>query len=241
MHADSRNKISRPLLRDFILGGQDGLVNVLGIILGVAVATGDVRIVIIAGLAATFAESISMAAVAYTSTKAAKDYYKKELEKEIREIREIPEAEKKEIYDIYYRKGFRGPLLATIVRKITSNKKIWLDTMMSEELHMYKEEYQNPAKSAAVVFIAAMIGSIVPILPFLFMPINAAVIGAIVVSLLALFIAGAYKARITVGEWWKGGLEIAIIGLAAALIGYVIGAALAGLLPPGTSSALLYS
>ena len=65
-------------LRDIILGGQDGLVNVLGVILAVASATNDVKIVLIAGLAATFAESISMAAVAYTSSKAERDYYKSE-------------------------------------------------------------------------------------------------------------------------------------------------------------------
>ena len=55
-------------LSDVILGGQDGLVNVLGVILGVAAATGDAYIVMVAGLAATFAESVSMGAVAYTST-----------------------------------------------------------------------------------------------------------------------------------------------------------------------------
>ena len=55
-------------LSDVILGGQDGLVNVLGVILGVAAATADTRIVLVAGLAATFAESVSMGAVAYTST-----------------------------------------------------------------------------------------------------------------------------------------------------------------------------
>ncbi len=61
--------------RDFILGGQDGLVNVLGLVLGVAGATLNTNIVIISGIVATVAESVSMAAVAYTSSKAAKDYY----------------------------------------------------------------------------------------------------------------------------------------------------------------------
>lgn len=70
------------LLRDVILGGQDGLVNVLGVILAVAVATTDVRVVLIAGLAATFAESISMAAVAYTSQKAEADFYQRERKRE---------------------------------------------------------------------------------------------------------------------------------------------------------------
>ena len=112
-------------LKDIILGGQDGLVNVLGVILGVAAATYQTKIIIIAGLAATFAESISMAAVAYTSTKAAKSYYLSQLKKEEDEIKDMPRLEKKEIYDIYYKKGFRGKLLNDIVKKITSNKKVW--------------------------------------------------------------------------------------------------------------------
>src|SRR5574342_1046426 len=84
-------------LSDVILGGQDGLVNVLGVILGVAAATSDSRIVIAAGLAATFAESISMGAVAYTSKLAEHDHYRSEVERERREIREMPEAEAQEV------------------------------------------------------------------------------------------------------------------------------------------------
>src|SRR3989344_1119427 len=92
------------LFKDFILGGQDGLVNVLGVILGVAIGTGDAKIVILAGLAAAFAESVSMGAVAFTSTKAEADYYNSEKKKEEYEIEKYPEDEKKEIYDIYYKK-----------------------------------------------------------------------------------------------------------------------------------------
>ena len=66
-------------LRDIILGGQDGIVNVLGVVLGVSAATSDLKIIIVSGLAATFAESISMAAVAYTSTEAELSEYQKNL------------------------------------------------------------------------------------------------------------------------------------------------------------------
>ena len=72
-------------LADVILGGQDGLVNVLGIVLGVAAATSDPRIVLVAGLAATFAESVSMAAVAYTSTLAETAHYESERAREYRQ------------------------------------------------------------------------------------------------------------------------------------------------------------
>src|SRR3954464_11451857 len=75
-------------LRDVILGGQDGLVNVLGIVLGLAAASAATKIIILAGMAATFAESVSMGAVAYTSSLAERDHYLSEAERERREMRE---------------------------------------------------------------------------------------------------------------------------------------------------------
>src|SRR5512136_360185 len=97
-------------LSDIILGGQDGLVNVLGVILGVAAATSDPRIVLLAGLAATFAESVSMGAVAYTSTLADADYYDSEKERELRHILQVPTLERDEVRGIYAQKGFEGEL-----------------------------------------------------------------------------------------------------------------------------------
>ncbi|MBI4895048.1 MAG: VIT1/CCC1 transporter family protein [Candidatus Aenigmarchaeota archaeon] len=218
-----KHKTSGSDLRDFILGFQDGLVNVLGIVLAVAVASGDLKIIMIAGLAAAFAESISMAAVAYTSTKSEKDFYKAELEREKWEIENMPLEEKKEIRDIYHKKGFRGKLLNDIVKHITSNKKLWIDTMMKEELNLIDDIKQSPIKSAILVGISAMIGSFIPLIAFLFMPVTAAVIGSIIFSLIILFIVGVQKARITTGSPIKSGLEIAIIGIASALAGYGIG------------------
>src|SRR3989304_4901627 len=93
-------------LSDIILGGQDGLVNVLGVILGVAAATSDSRIVLVAGLAVTFADSVSLGAVAYTSTLADADYYDSEKEREIRHIEHTPRLERDEIQQIYTEKGF---------------------------------------------------------------------------------------------------------------------------------------
>lgn len=212
-------------LRDIILGGQDGLVNVLGVILAVATAVSDVRIVLIAGLAAAFAESISMAAVAYTSTKAARDFYRRELGREKREIKDMPKEEVKEIAVIYRRKGFTGPLLNSIVMKITSNKKLWLKTMMEEELHLYPDEYSRPAKDAAIVGIAAVVGSVVPLLPFLFLPLQSAIKGSIILSVIVLFLTGYVKGKLTINPL-RSGIEIAIIGLAAAFVGYAIGALL---------------
>ncbi len=216
--------------REVILGGQDGVVNVLGVVLAIAAATNEARVVIIAGIAANLAESLSMAAVAYTSTKADNQYYNSEYQREKKEVKEIPEQEKKEIYQIYHKKGFRGELLNKIVAKITSSKKLWIQTMMTDELKLSSELLVNPLKSALVVGLSALIGSTIPLLPFFLVSIKSGIILSLIFSTLALFITGALKAKFTIGNWLKNGVEMALIGIITALCGYGIGLLLGKLL-----------
>lgn len=212
-------------LRDLILGGQDGLVNVLGLVLGVATATSDSRIVIVAGLAAMFAEGISMGAVAYTSSKASLEYYARERKREAQEIVDFPSMERNEVRKIYAQKGFRGGQLDAVVSTLTANKERWLNVMMEEELKLEKP-VESPLQSAVIVAIAALIGAIFPIIPYFFMPVAQANQFTVPFSLIVLFIAGAAKGKYTKVPWWRSGLELSLIGIGAALIGFLIGSAL---------------
>ena len=213
------------LFRNIILGGQDGIVNVLGIILGVATATNSTYLVLLAGLAATFAESISMAAVAYTSTRAEIEHYESEVRRETEEIEQIPDKEREEIEHIYRNKGFSGKLLTQVVDKICSNKKVWLETMMREELHLENPgENMSPFMQGVLVGVSAIIGSFIPLTPFFFLSVSASVPFSVLTSLGIHFVFGAYKSQLTSGKWLKGGLELMIIGGAAALVGYLVGA-----------------
>lgn len=229
-HMDSERKnVQAEALANIILGGQDGLVNVMGIVLGVASATSDKFLVLVAGLVAAFAESISMAAVAYTSVRAEQDHYRMELKQEKWEMEHVPEVETEEIRLIYMRKGFRGKELANLVKSVTHNKELWLSTMMSEELGLPPLEAQHPTRTAAIVGVSAIIGSLIPLMPFIFFGVSESVIASLILGTAVLFAAGAYKARITVGKWWKSGLEMAVIGMVAALSGWLIGKLLGGL------------
>jgi hypothetical protein len=78
-------------LRDVILGGQDGLVNILGIILGVIAADGSTTVLLVTGVAAAITESISMGAVGYTSSISERDYYEAERRRELEEIEATPD------------------------------------------------------------------------------------------------------------------------------------------------------
>jgi len=210
-------------LSDVILGGQDGLVNVLGVILGVAAATSDTRIVIAAGLAATFAESISMGAVAYTSTLAENDLYHSEREREYRHIHLAPDVEVEEIRDIYRQKGFEGETLEKIVEVITSNPDVWVNVMMSEEFQLMPPEKSRAFNSALLVGFSALIGSFIPLFPFFFLTVKLSIILSIIIAAVTLFIVGVYKARVTVGKPFRSGVEMAVIGTLSALAGYVVG------------------
>src|SRR5881398_539898 len=155
------------LLSDFILGSQDGLVNVLGVILGVAVASRDITIILAGGLAATFAESISMGAVAYTSTLARRDHYLAEVEREKEEMRTLPDLERQEVRDILERWDFHGAELDEMLEKIVSKPKAWLELMMAHELYLAPVDPTQARKSAILVGIAAVLGSLVPLIPFI--------------------------------------------------------------------------
>lgn len=220
-HTDPHKQASA--ISDIILGGQDGLVNVLGIILGVAAATGDAYIVLVAGLAATFAESVSMGAVAYTSTVADADYYESEREREYRHIKEVPNLEKEEIRSIYANKGFNGEMLNKIIDTITANQDVWVAVMMAEEHQLQPVNRKHALRSAIIVGVAAVIGSLIPLIPFLFVPITAAMVLSISLSAFVLFTVGVVKARMTVGHPGKSGIEMAAIGITSALVGYAVG------------------
>lgn len=210
-------------LADIILGGQDGLVNVLGVILGVAAAGSDTRIILVAGLAAAFAESVSMGAVAFTSTLAEADVYDSEREREYRHIEEVPALERQEIQRIYAEKGFGGELLDHIVDTITANPDVWVAVMMAEEHQLNPTDRRQALRAALVVGVSAIIGSLIPLIPFAFLPVAVSMWVSMSIAALVLFIVGVYKARITIGKPFKSGLEMAVIGVLSALAGYAIG------------------
>jgi VIT1/CCC1 family predicted Fe2+/Mn2+ transporter len=210
-------------LADLILGGQDGIVNVLGVLLGVAAAGGSARIILAGGLATALAGSISMAAVAYTSALAAADVYRGEREREYRHVRTVPTLERSEVREIYAQKGFDGATLDRIVDTITANPDVWVAVMMKEEHGLAPTGRRSALRSALVVGVSALVGSLVPLGPFLLLGVFAAACSAVALSGAALAAVGAYKARTTTGSVLRSALEMMAIGLVSALAAWGIG------------------
>jgi predicted membrane protein (TIGR00267 family) len=210
-------------LRDVILGGQDGLVNIGGIVLGVIAGGGSKAVLLAAGFAAAITESISMGAVGYTSTVSERDYYQAEQAREAAEIDATPGAERQEIRDIYAAKGFTGALLDRVVDTITANRDRWLSTMMDEELHLQPVQTPDILRSAVVITIATLIGHLIPLLPFVWLPRTTGLVMAVVLSAGVLYGVGVYSSVTLGGDWRKNGLKMVAIGLGAAAVGFLIG------------------
>jgi VIT1/CCC1 family predicted Fe2+/Mn2+ transporter len=210
-------------LSNLILGGQDGVVNVLGVLLGVAAAGGGSRIVVAAGLATAIAGALSMAAVAYTSTRAAAEVYRSERAREYRHVKRVPTLERAEVRELYERKGFSGELLDRIVDTITADPDVWVALMMSEEHHLAPVRQWHALRSAVVVGLSALIGALLPTVPFLFVRVVAAATASVGVAAALLFAVGAYKAKRTTSPVLQSGLELMAIGLVSALAAWGIG------------------
>jgi VIT1/CCC1 family predicted Fe2+/Mn2+ transporter len=222
----TREQHSRPtLLSDFILGSQDGLVNVLGIVLGLTAAGTNIRVFLVAALAALGAESISMGAVAYTSTAARLRVYRKELDREQREMKDLPKIEEQEVRQVFRRWGYEGKELEELVEHIVSNPKAMLEFMMSYELDLAPVDKSEARRSFLIVGSSTVLGSFIPLMPYLFVGTNifAGTIASLIFSGTVLFFIGAYEAKTTVGSLWRSGLQMAAIGLAAGLAGFLIG------------------
>ena len=160
----------------------------------------------------------------YLAVKSQKEFYDAMEKIEKWEMEHKPDVERDEIREIYTNYGFDKQTVEILTKKVTSDKKLWLDVMMREELGLTKEEAGRPMLSGIIIGIFYLLGGVPPLLPFVFVhPVTNALITSILVSVLVM-------ASIGFIRWWlnKGSLkmkvmETIIIGMVAAFIGYVAG------------------
>jgi VIT1/CCC1 family predicted Fe2+/Mn2+ transporter len=224
-----RHQTETSAIRDFVFGFGDGINTSLGLVAGIGGAEVSSSIIILAALIAMFTGAKAMAVQNYLAVKSQRQILNFEIEREKWEMENVPDKEKKEIEDVYRAKGFSGLELESIVNKITSDKKVWLDTMLTEELKLNLEIVGSPLKSALRMFGSFLIGGILPIIPYFFADGYIPLFIAIGTSLSASFAIGAIKSKMANLNIIKGGLEMAGLGTGIALLGYGLGAELSNL------------
>src|SRR5215510_15007199 len=193
-------------IRDLVFGFGDGVNTSLGIIAGVGGAIIAADIVILAALIGMFTGAKAMAVQNYLAVKSQRQILESEIKRERFEIENTPEKERQEIELIYKSKGFEGADLKRVVDKITSNKDVWLKTMLTEELGLNLEILGNPLRGALIMFGSFLLGGILPILPYFAVKAGltssmSAIIIAIAISVTSSFVVGAIKGRMAKKSW----------------------------------------
>jgi VIT1/CCC1 family predicted Fe2+/Mn2+ transporter len=213
---------------DFIYGSIDGAVTTFAIVAGVIGASLPAGVILILGFANLFADGFSMAAANYQASKARNEFVQMKRMQEEWEIDNLAEQERDEIREIYRKKGFKDELLEDVVRIVTSRRKVWVDTMMKEELGLIEDE-KNPMDSSVSTFIGFNIIGLIPLIPFMIFMIvkidqNSEAFIYSTISVLAAFVlVGMIKGKIVKKSMMYSGIITLIIGGIAAIVAYMVG------------------
>src|SRR5262245_32397543 len=210
-------------LRAAIFGVNDGLVSNLSLIFGVAGAGVENDVVIVAGVAGLLAGAFSMAAGEYISVRTQREVYERLIHLEAHEIGSDPEAERRELVEIYVRKGLPRDLSERLATELMRDPEMALDTHAREELGLDREGLGSPLAAAGSSFVTFALGAFVPLLPFLVSSGGGAVIASAILSGVALFGAVRAISYLTGKLWLLSGLRmLAVVGTAAAVT-YLVG------------------
>jgi VIT1/CCC1 family predicted Fe2+/Mn2+ transporter len=208
-------------LRAGVLGANDGIVSVAGLVVGVAGATTERGPLFTAGLAGLVAGAVSMALGEYVSVSSQRDTELALLSTEKRELREDPDTELAELAALYRAKGLTAPTAETVARELTAHDP--LGAHLDAELHLDPEELTNPWQAAAASALSFVLGGLLPLLAILLPPPTWRVPVTVAVVLLALGIAGVLSARIGGANPRRSVLRVVVGGAVGLGVTYVVG------------------
>ena len=210
-------------IREAVFGAQDGLTSVLTVVSTVGGATGQTFAVLVAGLAATLAGVFSMAAGEYMSSKSQREIFEAQIASEAVEVEERPGEAEAEVAFMLQEEGVAPDVATRIARELATSKRALLKTMVEKELGLTVEGDDNALRGALVMGASFGLAALVPILPYVFLPVQAALYVSVGLAALVLFGMGALKSRWTRRNWFTSGLEIFALGAVAGIAGYFFG------------------
>jgi VIT1/CCC1 family predicted Fe2+/Mn2+ transporter len=208
-------------LRAGVLGANDGIVSVAGLVLGVAGATTARGPIFTAGLAGLVAGAVSMALGEYVSVSSQRDTELAALAKEKRELREDPEDELAELAAIYEAKGLRPATARTVALELTSHDA--LAAHLEAELGIDPDELTSPWQAAGASALSFFLGALLPLVAILLPPVGWRVPVTFVAVLVALAVTGGVSARIGGANVRRALLRVVLGGAIGLGVTYGIG------------------
>ena len=212
-------------LRNVVYGFNDGLTANFGLVAGVigaSVTTLPDHAVIVAGAAGLIADALSMGASGYLAAKSEREVYDYEIAMERDEVSLMPEIERDELAIIYEAKGMDRAQAHDLATQIMGNPALMLQEQVQEELKIGAQT-MSPFREGWVTGLSTAFGAVIPLLPFFFASGRTAIILSFAMAMTSHFLVGAARSVFTGRSVFRSGLDMFVVGLGVAMIGYYVG------------------
>ena len=212
------------MLRNLVYGFNDGLTANFGLVAGVlgATASNQQHMIIVAGVAGLIADALSMGSSGYLAAKSEQEVYANEIAMERDEIALMPEVERDELALIYEMKGMTPEAAHARATEIMADPERMLAEQVQEELKIGGHE-QSPFREAWVTGLATAVGALIPVAPFFFASGMTAIALSFTLAMASHFVVGAARSVFTGRGVFRSGLDMFVVGLGVAIVGYYVG------------------
>ncbi|MFA5947261.1 MAG: VIT1/CCC1 transporter family protein [Patescibacteria group bacterium] len=210
-------------VREVVFGLEDSFVSTMGAVSGIAVGSGNSSIVLLSGFVLVGVEAISMAAGSYLSSKAATEVYTERFKQDEARVLSERVTDTESLRDFFIRKGFSKVEMGIALKAIGRERRLWLDEAHRSEFRLSPSASGTPLFAGFIMGICYVFGGLLVLSPYIFLPIIYALPSAILVTIVALFLLGFWKASVANVKPVRSGIEMVLVSLAAAFLGIVIG------------------
>ena len=210
------------MVGNIVYGFNDGLTANFGLVAGVIAATSDLSTILVTGIVGTVADALSMGASGYLAAKSEQEVYEHEIEVEKEEIRLMPDLEEEELALIYAARGVPEEQARELAKEVMSDPERALGEKIQTELKI-GEVYTTPFKEGWITGLATAIGAFIPVAPFLFTEGMLAIWIAFTLAMLSHFAVGAARSLFTGRGLFRSGIDMFVVGLGVAGVGYLVG------------------
>jgi vacuolar iron transporter family protein len=219
LHETPANGVLRPV----VFGANDGLVSNLALVMGVAGASADPGVIVLAGVAGLLAGAFSMGVGEYISVQSQRELLDFQEAFQRRQLLEAPDQERAILERIYRSRGFSSDEAAAFVDRVFADPDHAVSLLLHEEVGLDARSIGSPVKAAIGSFLAFTLGAIVPLVPYLLLSGQAAFLTSLGASLAALALLGFGISRLTRRPALYSALRQVVLGGIAAAVTYGVG------------------
>ena len=220
-HGETHRSGRAGWLRAAVLGSNDAIVSVAGLMMGVGAADASRHAVLVAGIAGLCAGAMSMAAGEYVSVSSQRDAELADIEVEKEELAEAPEAELHELAGIYVHRGLDRELALQVARQLSAHDR--LGAHLRDELGIHGATQARPLQAAVVSAISFATFALLPILGLLVAPAGHRLAAIAIVTLVSLAVLGMLGGRLGGAPMLRAGLRVTLGGALALAVTTGIG------------------